>query len=216
MDGSGSKSLDLGRPAHFVTWLPPDGMEILFRGEYTKATDPPPGIFAVRADGLGLRPVTVKPPKDLGDYMSLTVAPDGMTISFSRFSEGMSSIFMLDVRTGAERPLPGPVGTDQHGGAVFSPDGKQVAYSRSYRDGAVQLVVAPADGTTEGTALGPRMSLPTGEEPGVNIAYTPDGTAVIAGYGTDRDRTIYRIPIDGSPETLLGKGEFGFLDVQRR
>jgi Tol biopolymer transport system component len=216
VDGSGSRTLDIGQPAHFATWLPPDGAEILVRGEHYTAADPAPGIFAVRADGQGFRRVTNGQPKDQDDYMRPTVSPDGLTISFARFFGGTSSIHMLDVRTGAERPLPGPAGIGQGGGATFSPDGKRVAYSRIYRDGAVQVVVAPADGTTEGTALGPRMSLPSGEEPGVWIAFTPDGSAVIAGFGTDLDRTIYRIPVDGSPETPLGKGGFGFLDVQRR
>ena len=152
-----------------MTWLPPDGIGDPVPRRITKASDPPPGIFAVRADGLGLRPVTMKPPNNLVDYMGPTVAPDGSRISFARFIRtGCRPSSCSTSGPATERPLPEPVGTDQHGGAVFSPDGKQVAYSRSYRDGAVQLVVAPADGTAEGTALGPRMSLPTGEEPGVN------------------------------------------------
>ena len=37
VDGSGLTTLDVGRPAHFVTWLPPDGDEIVFRGEQRHA-----------------------------------------------------------------------------------------------------------------------------------------------------------------------------------
>ena len=214
VDGSGSTTLDVGRPGHFVTWLPPDGSEILFRGERSKPSDPPPGIFAVRPDGTGLREVSIKLPNNDFDYQSLTVAPDGSRVSFARFtSNGTPSVVILDLRSGEETVLPHPPGSSQSGGGVFSPDGTLVAFSRLYADGSYQPVVAPADGSSEGTALGPRAS---GDTEGSSYIFTPDGTALVAGLGQDDLRVIYRLPIDGSPWSILSEGgTFSFTDTQR-
>lgn len=214
VDGSGSKTLDIGRPAHYATWLPPDGSEILFRGERSKTSDPVPGIFAVRPDGTGLRPISTKPPNNDFDYMGLTVAPDGSRVSFARFtSNGTPSLLMLDIRSGEETVLPRPPGTSQRGGGVFSPDGTLVAFSRIYADGTHQLVIAPADGSSEGTALGPRTS---GDAEGSTYIFTPDGTAVVAGLGQDELRKVYQFPVDGSPGSVLAEGgTFSFADMQR-
>src|SRR5206468_10163395 len=51
-DGTDLRTLDVGRPAHLPSWLPPAGAEIVFRGEQLRGFDPPVGIFAVRPDGL--------------------------------------------------------------------------------------------------------------------------------------------------------------------
>ena len=42
-DGSGMRTLDLARPVHLPSWLPPDGGEIVFRGEQLSDDAPPPG-----------------------------------------------------------------------------------------------------------------------------------------------------------------------------
>jgi WD40-like Beta Propeller Repeat len=44
VDGSGVTTLDVGRSAHFLSWLPPLGGEIVFRGEQLTPADPPPGL----------------------------------------------------------------------------------------------------------------------------------------------------------------------------
>jgi WD40 repeat protein len=213
VDGSGTRTLDVGRPAHFVTWLPPHGSEILFRGEHLTDSDPAPGIFGVRPDGTGFHPISTKPASNGFDYQSLTVSPDGSRISFSRFSDiGTPSAFTLDLRTGEEKALTGPAGTSQRGGAVFSPDGKLAVYTRLYPDGSSQLVIAPADGSTSGIVLGPRTSAGNGGE-GIASVFTPDGSAVIATYG--QDGPTHRLPIDGSPGTIIQSGAYSSVDVQR-
>jgi Tol biopolymer transport system component len=214
-DGSGSTTLETGQPAHFVTWLPPDGAEILYRGEHSKASDPPPAIFAIRPDGMSPpRKISITPANNQFDYQSLTVAPDGSRVSYSRFTfSGSPSVLILDLRTGQERVLPAPTGTSQRGGAVFSPAGTLVVYSRIYPNGDPQLIRAPADGSSEGTPLGPRMS---GDTEGSTSVFTPDGSAVIAGYGQDDARVTYRLPVDGSPGSVLTQtGSFSFTDIQR-
>ena len=215
VDGSGSMNLVTGQLAHFVTWLPPDGAEILYRRGHSKASDPPPGIFAIRPDGMSPpREVSIKPPNNEFDYESLTVAPDGSRVSFARFSSnGTPSVVILDLRTGEETVLPHPPGASQRGGGVFSPDGTLVAFSRIYADRTYQLVVAAADGSSDGTALGPRQS---GDTEGSAYVFTPVGSAVISMYGSDDQRALWRFPVDGSPGSIVTEGgTFSFTDVQR-
>jgi Tol biopolymer transport system component len=211
----GSVRLPTGQPAMFVTWLPPDGTEILYRGEHLKDSDPPPGLFAIRPDGKSLpRRIPTRPANNQYDYQGITVAPDGSRVSFARFtSDGTPSVVILDLRTSEETVLPHAPGTSQRGGATFSPDGIHVAYSRIYGDGSYQLVVAPADGSNVGTVLGPRQS---GGTEGTSYAFTPDGSAVISMFGSDDRRAIWRFPIDGSPGSIVTEGgSFSFTDVQR-
>jgi Tol biopolymer transport system component len=144
--------------------------------------------------------------------MSPAVSPDGSRVSYSSNTHG-NHIHMLDIATGQDTVLPDPTGgfTNQFGSAYFSPDGRLVGYVRDYPvDSTYQFVVAPADGSGVGIAIGPRLSQPFGD---VNYAWAPDGTAVVVDY--DRDQTVRLLPIDGSPGSILGTGALSFADVQR-
>ena len=159
-DGSGMRTLDLARPVHLPSWLPPDGGEIVFRGEQLSDDAPPPGIFAVRPDGSGLREISTRPAVDANDYEDISVSPDGTRIGY-RGDDGPGGLFrshVLDLRTGADRVLPSPDGAGQFG-PVFSPDGQSVLYLRGLAGNRVQLVVAPADGSSTGKAIGPEAPL---------------------------------------------------------
>jgi dipeptidyl aminopeptidase/acylaminoacyl peptidase len=211
-------TFDVGVPAHFVTWRPPDGHEILFRGEGDQ-----PGIYAVGvADGVSRR-ISARPPNNEFDYQSMTVSQDGRTASFTQWAASdvapWPRVHMLDLDTGEERVLPTPPDAGQRGGAVFSPDGVTVAYARVDRDPAgatAQVVVAPADGSSEGRVLGPRIpTTPEGAEVPLSMIFTPDGTGVIARYGGDTGAIVRWLPIDGSPGFVVDDGAFGFVDIQR-
>jgi len=211
VDGSGLTTLDVGRSAHFISWLPPLGREIVFRGEQNTTAQPPPGIWAVHPDGSGLHELTTKPAADRYDFQTPAVSPDGTEVSYTGSGQ-IARIHILDLRTGIDRILPDPDGvTSQRGSAYFSPDGRSVGYLRDYaEDDTFQFVVAPVDGSGTGTPVGPRLPEPAGD---VNWTFTPDGSAVVVDYGNDG--TVQLLPIDGSPGSVLGKGDLSFADVQR-
>jgi Tol biopolymer transport system component len=217
VDGSGVKALDLGLHTHFVTWLPPDGSEIVFRSEPTGSSADRVGLYAVHPDGTGLRRLSPNAANNEFDFQSMTVSHDGSKLSFTRwFGDGRPRVYILDVATGAERPLPTVAGAAQRGGAAFSPDGKTVAYTRIDAFGTFQAVVAPLDGSGTGTELGPtgQGSL-DGSDAGMSLAFSPDGTALIERLGSDDNATAWWLPIDGSPGSVIGEGKFAFFDVQR-
>ena len=210
-------TFDVGVPAHFVTWRPPDGREILFRGEGDS-----PGIYAVRVADGDLRKISTRAANNEFDYQSMTVSQDGNTVSFSLWASSdvapWPSIHMLDLETGEERVLRTTPESGLRGGATFSPDGVTVAYVRIDRAAGVmaQVVVAPADGSSTGRVLGPRIpTTPDGAEVPISVIFSPDGTAVIARYGGDTGATVHWLPIDGSPGHVVDDGAFGFVDIQR-
>jgi Tol biopolymer transport system component len=201
------------KPAHFPTWLPPDGKEIVFRQE---ATDP--AIMAIRPDGTGMHALSTKRAENKFDYQGPTVSPDGSLISFTRYSQfGEPSGFLLDLRTSEERRLPAPDGTRADNGGLFAPDGRSIAFVRYYANATWQLILAPVDGSGVGTPIGPRSpGTPQSGNAGVNgLTFTPDGTALLVRYGDDTSATTRLLPIDGSEGRVIDAGEFQFVDVQR-
>jgi Tol biopolymer transport system component len=196
---------------HFPQWLPPDGQEIIVRREGIA-----PAIFAVRADGTGLRQLTHRVANNRFDYQSIAVAPDGSQVTFTRWFDAVPRVFALDIQTGTERAFPTADGAGQLGAAVFSPDASLVAYARIRREGTFQVVVAAADGSGEERALGPQMpSTPDGSSVDATWAFTPDGTGLIVRYGSDDGATMRLLPLDGSADRVLDAGAFEFIDVQR-
>jgi Tol biopolymer transport system component len=212
VDGSRRTTLDVGRPAHFLSWLPPLGHEIVFRAGQLLASDPAPGIWAVRPDGTGLHELTVRAAENRDDYMTPALSPDGSRVSYTS-NGAYAHIHVLDITSGQDVVLPDPSGgfTNQFGSASFSPDGRLVGYLRAFlEDKTFQFVVAPSDGSGTGTPIGPRLRQPNGD---INWAWVPDGTAVVVDY--DLNGTVRMLPVDGSPGTVLGRGTMPFGDIQR-
>ena len=207
-------------PAHFPTWLPPDGKEILFRLQTNS-----PAIFAISPDGASeRRPVSKAPANNGSDYQGVGVSPDGAHLVFTRWFQNPPDLaehgwlprtVVLDIATGEETPLPSEPGIGTYGGS-WSPDGKLIAYARVYRTGGFQLVVTNADGSgNERTIGGKRPGKPDASDIRATWAFTPDGTALVVRYGTDDQGEAYLLPLDGSAPVDLGSGGFEFVDVQR-
>jgi WD40-like Beta Propeller Repeat len=213
LGGGGPRQLVRTGTAHFPTWLPPDGKDIIFRGEGTN-----PAIFAVAADGSGEpRRLSKTRANNRFDYQSIAVSPDGKHVTFTRWSDqAVPRVYALDVATGQEMVFPTLAGTGQRGSAVYSPDGTHVAYARINPGGSFQLVVANADGSGDERTLGPRqLGPPDGSDISAAWLFTPDGTALIVRYGNDEAGTTHLLPLDGSPGTIVDTGAFQALDIQR-
>ena len=172
-------------PAHFPTWLPPDGKEIVYR--WRRAN---PGIYAIAADGTGeRRALSTTPANNEFDYQAIAVSPDGSHITFTRWSDDGSPAGVRPGRRDRRGDrVPDAARDRSTRGATFSPDGALVAYARIFADGGFQLVVANADGSGNERTIGPRKPAPPGgSDVPASWAFTPDGTALMVRFGDDAE-----------------------------
>ena len=212
VDGSGTRTLAIPGDPHFISWLPPDGQEIVFRLAPAGPTQPGPRLMAIRPDGTQRRTLSLRTPANGNDFMTPAVAPDGSKLTYTS-NGAVVHIHVLDLTTNDDLTLPDPTGgfTDQFGTAYFSPDGRSVGYVRGFaEDSTYQFVVAPVDGSDAGIAIGPRLPQPAGD---VNWTFAPDGKSVVVDY--DKDGTVWMLPVDGSPGTIIARGSSAFGDIQR-
>jgi dipeptidyl aminopeptidase/acylaminoacyl peptidase len=100
------------------------------------------------------------------------ISPDGQHIAYVRQTadimtdRALSSIWLIDVATGSQRPL--VAGPGMHSQPRWSPDGKRLAYISTAEGGAAQLYVRWMDSGESVRITG----LPDGPQ---GIAWSPDG-----------------------------------------
>ena len=191
--------LDLDMSAESVRALPPLGQEFVFRGSSAL----PAAIWAVRADGSGLRPLTARDGPPEGGYSAPNVSPDGRLLAWTTWEVTVHVAHVRDLSNGTTWVIP-PLGAqyDDRHYPVFSPDGRQLLLLRHQRDGPPpdfdgfnQLVLTPVDGSDPGITLGPR--LPDLEESEPVFVFSADGSDVLL---LDRlTDTLWTLPADGSP-----------------
>ncbi|MBA3777767.1 MAG: PD40 domain-containing protein [Chloroflexi bacterium] len=217
-DGTGLRTLDVGMSASVMSWRPPDGREIIFRGQTTTSDDRVvSGIFAVRPDGTGLRPVTSTNGHRDNGYQHPLVSPDGSQVVYTNWepkgpevpAQFALRMHIVDIDTGEDRRLlfGKPTGDIHEGYALFSPDGSKLLFQQlqftAEPEGSFQLVVAPADGGGPGVPIGPRLVKgPT--DPGVGYDFSPDGSKVIASY--TRDQEVRLIDVTGGEGDVVPWG----------
>jgi Tol biopolymer transport system component len=143
-------------------------------------------ILAVNADGTGVLPLTAGP-RDEG----FAVSPNGDRLAYvSGTTEGGKDIFLLDLAGGGITQLTNTP-TLYKAGIVFSPSGKQIAFTRIDPGQLEAIFVMNTDGT-EVTRLsqgGHYDFLPR---------WSPDGKRI--GFTSSRDGSfgVYTMAADGS------------------
>ena len=138
-DGSGSRTLDIAGSVDNASWRPPDGTELVFRGQ-PGGPNSSSGLFAIRPDGTGLRPLTSVPEDASLGYQS-TPIPDGRRIAYTSWNaistflrQGIDTccsldspcVHLLETATGGDR-APNEC-RRRSGGRRVLPNGHLLAY----------------------------------------------------------------------------------------
>ncbi|HEV8682663.1 MAG TPA: DPP IV N-terminal domain-containing protein [Actinomycetota bacterium] len=139
--------------------------DIAFAGEL----DGKPGIYAMRADGTDVRPLT----KDPGRRSDPSWSPDGTRLAFDSDRDGDFEIYVLDLATGEERQVTDDPADDVS--PAWSPDGTKLAFV-SQRDGNTDLYWIASDGDEAGGSGVSRLTTDPGAD--YDPAWSVDGTQI--------------------------------------
>lgn len=209
-DGSGARAIDLGMAAQIVRWLP-DGRELIFKGVSSVPGGFTVGLYAVGADGSGLRAI-VPPttPEGPGDFQAPALSPDGTRIIYARWDGDAYSggnLYMVDVDGGEAQRLIFEDSKWSEYFADWSPDGSMIVFNRGRPQESYHLSIAPAGGG-QVVDIGPEVDWGAA----AIAAFSPDGSKVIARYSNG---STWMFDATGGPGQLLATGGGEPLSWQR-
>ena len=156
VDGSGFRVFDVGMPASFPAFRPPDGEQIAFIGNPSTNLDID-GLYVANIDGSGLR--TIVDPSLSNTAELPRWSPDGTQLAYDvadfTVPEWTVTTHVVASDGTNDHVLPAPEGARWSGAPAWSNEGTRLAllggYSVSSADDLV-LAVVPADGSGVGVA----------------------------------------------------------------
>lgn len=178
VDGTGTREIKTGMWNEQAFWRP-DGRQIVFEGTSSENGVQAHGLFVVGVDGTGLR--SILPPVTREAHVQMpALSPDGTQVVYGVWGgdsvEG-GNLYVTDVDGGDTRIIQFGGGAWEDYFPAWSPDGKQLVFTRGRPQTSYHLAVGPASGG-DVVNLGPEMPW----DAGVVAAFSPDGTKVIAQY----------------------------------
>jgi TolB protein len=146
-------------------------------------------LFAVRADGSGLRRLTSGPARDYSPAWS----PDGRRLAFVSYRDGDAEIYVADARGRILRQVTRNAAEDLQ--PAWSPDGRRLAFA-SNRTGGYEIYHAGvAGGAPTRVTRGATQAYGS-----FSPAWSPDGwrIAYASSVGTPENQELYLARADGS------------------
>ena len=190
-----------------VDWRPPDGDELIFRGEQGSLF----AIYAIRPDGSGFRQITGELNSDhfWGTY---ALSPDGKELAYVNGGDRVET-HVLNLDSGEDRlwgaALPpfadGFTGLSHWGSPVYSADGTRFVFGRYWgeNDGTLNhqvFVATVASDGADAVPIGEVHRSQSGHNP-FGYGFAPDDTAVLI-QDIDVLKTWLADPAGGDPQPL--------------
>jgi TolB protein len=176
---------------HAYASFSPDGGTLVFQSNATGDWD----LYAMRADGSGLRPLVTSPGADITPVFS----PDGKTIVFVSERDGQREVYLCDPAGGDQRRVTRDPGHDLH--PVWSRDGGRILFSSNRGNASTDdydLYSMRPDGAD-------LVQLTRGPDVDTYASWSPDGAHIVTRRvlaGTD-DNEVFLLDADGgNPRNL--------------
>jgi dipeptidyl aminopeptidase/acylaminoacyl peptidase len=179
VDGTETRTLDVGMPAFAPAYRPPDGKQILFEGAPTSAMGAT-GIYVINPDGSGLHNLVEATPTASSGGTSWS--PDGSHIAFGEYDMTVqewtahTSVMSADGSDVRRLPMTNDAKWNYHG--TWSNDGTRLVTVRGYDpfgQGDDVVAVVPVDGS------GPGVETTHSGRPDLSwiFDWAPDDTSVV-------------------------------------
>jgi dipeptidyl aminopeptidase/acylaminoacyl peptidase len=206
-----------GMFAESVSWLPPNGQEIVFRGTSSQWS----AVWAMRPDGTELRPLTPRDGARDSGYEEPVVSPDGRLLAYWSWDNNIAQVVHVrDLVDGLTWAIPNSAPYDDRTRPSFSPDGRRLLMYRSLRDGpsphfngVAQLVLAAPDGGQSSIPLGPEFPYVDSAVPDLVATFSTDGSHVI--LLNRGEHKLWTLPVDGGAGTVEPWGSDDLPGLQR-
>ena len=178
LSGAGSaRRLTFGGQDRFPVWMP-DSQRVVFQSDREGDL----ALFSQRADGTGTAERLTKPDKGVA-HVAQSASPDGAVLLIDHVSDGKTTLMTRSLKDGTLVPFGGVESTIPTG-AVFSPDGRWVAYSAREVAGLSNIVfVQPFPAT------GAKSQVSANAEDGHHQSWSSDGRELFYNPGPNLPMT---------------------------
>jgi Tol biopolymer transport system component len=200
-DGSGQRRLSPGQRTGYEPSWSPDGTQIVFQYDglwiadaVTGATSPLPLDRSLLEN-----PYLVKP----------SWSPNGEWIAFINESGTQGDIFLVRPDGTDLRRLTGSDDISRDGNVVWSPDGRQLAFS-AIRGGRIEIYLMDIEEALPGTDSAPQRQLTVSSASIQNFvtSWSPDGSRIAFSSNRDGNTELYLMDPDGSNVVRLTENPF--------
>lgn len=158
-------------------------------------------LYVMNLDGSELRQLT----RNQTINLSPSWAPDARSLIFTSYKDGRPKLYEIDLSSGRERLV--PTGPGMVMGASFSPDGREIAVTRSSGQGDSEIVLVSPDG-------GVTARLTEGQTINVSPSFSPNGSQIAFCSGRAGGPQIYVMGTGGGrPRRVTSRGSYNTQPV---
>lgn len=190
-DGSGKRNITINvRGGYEPTWSP-DGAELVF--QYNGLW-----IANIASGEINQIPLSVEENNLPNEYLvKPSWSPDGEWIAFLNESGMFGDLYLIHPDgTGLIR-LTNTDDISRDGDLVWSPDGKQIAYSAN-RDGNIDIYISDVENAIRGNAASRQLTDTPAPVQNLVTSWSPDGSMIAFSSNRDGNMEIYLMNPEGN------------------